>query len=106
MRISDAIFAAALFALPATAALAHDDGFWRSLVSTGATSASSYLTSHDDHKLIGPLADDAGSFVASAGELRGPYLEAELLRLRNEHPELQQRSDMELANAILAEQGE
>ena len=104
MRISTAVFATALFILPATAALAEDDGFWRSLISTGATTASSYLTSNGDHKLVGPLADDAGSFVASEGAIRGPYLEAQLQQLRSEHPELQQRSDMELASAILAVQ--
>ncbi|WP_160285610.1 DUF2388 domain-containing protein [Pseudomonas knackmussii] len=103
MRISMAVFATALFTLPATAALADDDGL-RSLISTGATTASSYLTSNGDHKLVGPLADDAGSFVASAGAIRGPYLEAQLQQLRSEHPELQQRSDMELASAILADQ--
>ncbi|MFZ5958761.1 DUF2388 domain-containing protein [Pseudomonas sp. QL9] len=103
MRISMAVFATALFTLPATAAFADDDGL-RSLISTGATTASSYLTSNGDHKLVGPLADDAGSFVASEGAIRGPYLEAQLQQLRSEHPELQQRSDMELASAILADQ--
>ncbi|MNJ72461.1 hypothetical protein D3C77_691120 [compost metagenome] len=45
--------------------------------------------------------DDASSFVASNGEIRGPYLEAALQRIRSEHPDLK-ATDSELANAILA----
>ncbi|MDF3932512.1 DUF2388 domain-containing protein [Pseudomonas citronellolis] len=104
MRIPGAALALVLSSLPVTAAFAEDAGFWRGVLSTGATTASSYLTSGGDHKLIGPLADDAGSFVASEGAIRGPYLEAELQRLRGEHPELQQRSDLELASALLGSQ--
>lgn len=104
MRITGAAIALALFSLPLASAMARerDDGFLRGLVSTGATTASSYLTSGGDRKLVGPLADDASSFVASAGAIRGPYLEAELQRLREQHPDLQQRSDEELASALLA----
>ncbi|AMO73986.1 conserverd hypothetical protein [Pseudomonas citronellolis] len=102
MRIPGAALAVALSTLPFAAAQAEDAGFWRGVLSTGATTASSYLTSRDDHKLVGPLAEDAGSFVASAGAIRGPWLEAELQRLRSDYPQLQQRSDMELASALLA----
>lgn len=80
------------------------DGFWRDIISSGATTASTYLTFKHDHKLILAARDDAGSYVASDGAIRGPYLEAALQRLRSDHPELQQRSDMELANAILMSQ--
>ena len=45
--------------------------------------------------------EDAVSFVASNGEIRGPYLEAALQQMRREQPDLQ-ASDMELATAILA----
>jgi uncharacterized protein (TIGR02448 family) len=76
------------------------DGVVRDILSSGATTASTYLTFKDD-KLILPARDDASSYVASAGEIRGPYLQAALNRLRAEHPELQ-ASDMELASAILA----
>ncbi|OHC39487.1 MAG: ribonucleotide reductase [Pseudomonadales bacterium RIFCSPLOWO2_02_FULL_63_210] len=76
------------------------DGVVRDILSSGATTASTYLTFKDD-KLIVPARDDASSYVASGGEIRGPYLEAALNRLRAEHPELQ-ASDMELASAILA----
>lgn len=45
--------------------------------------------------------DDAGSFVASEGAIRGPFLEAAIRQARAENPGLQ-ATDMELANAILA----
>ncbi|WP_172148829.1 MULTISPECIES: DUF2388 domain-containing protein [Pseudomonas] len=76
------------------------DGLVRDILSSGATTASTYLT-FKDKKLIVPARDDASSYVASAGEIRGPYLEAALNQLRAEHPDLQ-ASDMELASAILA----
>ncbi len=76
------------------------DDLVRDILSSGATTASTYLT-FKDKKLIVPARDDASSYVASAGEIRGPYLEAALNQLRAEHPDLQ-ASDMELASAILA----
>ena len=82
----------------------HDDGFLRSIISSGLTTASTYLTSRDD-KLIVAIQEDASSFVASDGQLRGPYLEAALQQLREANPGLQ-ASDMELASAILASQSE
>lgn len=88
----------AFAALPLGNALA--DGLVRDLLSSGATTASTYLTFKDD-KLILPAREDASSFVASAGAIRGPYLEAMLHQLRAEQPQLQ-ASDMELASAILA----
>jgi len=44
--------------------------------------------------------DDASAFVASGGEIRGPYLEAALQRLRSEQP---QADDMQLATRLLSE---
>lgn len=76
------------------------DGLVRDILSSGATTASTYLT-FKDNKLVIPAREDAGSFVASNGEIRGPYLEAMLKQLRSEQPGLQ-ASDMELASAILA----
>ncbi|WP_444815416.1 DUF2388 domain-containing protein [Stutzerimonas frequens] len=76
------------------------DGLVRDILSSGATTASTYLT-FKDNKLVVPAREDAGSFVASNGEIRGPYLEAALQQMRREQPELQ-ASDMELATAILA----
>ena len=95
------LFAAvlALIALPVGSAMADSD-FWRDIISSGATTASTYLTFKDD-KLIVAAQDDASSFVASGGEIRGPYLEAALQRIRSEHPDLK-ATDSELANAILA----
>ncbi len=76
------------------------DGLVRDILSSGATTASTYLT-FKDNKLVVPAREDAGTFVASNGEIRGPYLEAALQQMRREQPELQ-ASDMELATAILA----
>ncbi|MFB1632068.1 MULTISPECIES: DUF2388 domain-containing protein [Pseudomonas] len=98
MRLKTAIAAAALLSLPIGSAMA--DEFLRNLMTTGATTASSYLTSRD-HKLVLAAQDDAGSFVASEGAIRGPFLEAALHQVRAENPGIE-ASDMELANAILA----
>jgi len=76
------------------------DGLVRDILSSGATTASTYLT-FKDNKLVIPAREDAGTFVASNGEIRGPYLEAMLQQLRSEQPQLQ-ATDMELASAILA----
>lgn len=76
------------------------DGLVRDILSSGATTASTYLT-FKDNKLVVPAREDAGSFVASNGEIRGPHLEAALQQMRREQPDLQ-ASDMELATAILA----
>ena len=98
MRFKTAIAATVLFSLPLGSAMA--DTFWRNIISSGATTASTYLT-FKDHKLIVAAQDDAGSFVASDGGLRGPYLEAAMQKVRADNPGLQ-ATDMELANAILA----
>lgn len=86
-----------MFALPVGPAMA---GFWSDVISSGATTGSTYLT-FKDHKLIVAAQDDAGSFVASEGQIRGAYLEAIMQNIRSENPNLHV-SDMELANAILA----
>ncbi len=88
----------AFAALPLGNALA--DGLVRDLLSSGATTASTYLT-FKDNKLVLPAREDASSFVASDGAIRGPHLEALLRQLRAEQPQLQ-ASDMGLASAILA----
>ena len=98
MRLKTAIAATALLSLPIGSAMA--DEFLRNLMTTGATTASSYLTSRD-HKLVLAAQDDAGSFVASEGAIRGPFLEAAIRQVRADNPGVQ-ASDMELANAILA----
>lgn len=77
------------------------DGLLRDILSSGATTASTYLT-FKDRKRVAAAEEDAGSFVASAGEIRGPHLEAALQRLREDNPQLQEADDMALALAILA----
>lgn len=102
MRLCNTAATLALITLPFASAMAKDDDLLRDLISTGATTASTYLTSGGDQKLVGPVRDDASSFIASDGAIRGPYLEAELQRLRSENPDLRASSDLELAGAILA----
>jgi len=92
--------AATLTLLSLASASAMADTFWRNVISSGATTASTYLTSRD-HKLVAAAQDDAGSFVASEGAIRGPFLEAAMRQARAENPDLK-ATDMELANAILA----
>ena len=98
MRFKLAIATIALLSLPVGSAMA--DSFWRNVISSGATTGSTYLT-FKDHKLIVAAQDDAGSFVASDGGIRGPYLEAAMQKVRADNPGLQ-ATYMELANAILA----
>ncbi|AZC25380.1 MULTISPECIES: DUF2388 domain-containing protein [Pseudomonas] len=98
MRLKIAVVTLALLSLPIGSAMA--DTFWRNVISSGATTGSTYLT-FKDHKLIVAAQDDAGSFVASNGSIRGPYLEAAMQKVRADNPGLK-ATDMELANAILA----
>ncbi|AIL64184.1 DUF2388 domain-containing protein [Pseudomonas alkylphenolica] len=98
MRLKFAVATLALLSLPVGSAMA--DTFWRNVISSGATTASSYLTSKD-HKLVVAAQDDAGSFVASEGAIRGPYLESAMQKVRADNPGLEV-SDMDLAQAILA----
>ena len=99
MRLKLAVATLALLSLPVGSAMA--DGFWRNVISSGATTGSTYLT-FKDHKLVVAAQEDASSYVASEGRISGPYLEAAMQQVRAEQPGLQ-ASDMELANAILAQ---
>lgn len=65
------------------------------------TSASSKTTSPDD-KVVLQARDDAASFVASDGRIRGAQLESALRHLRERYAVAQRASDMQLAQAILA----
>ena len=69
--------------------------------SAAGTSASSNSSSGDD-KVVLQARDDAASFVASDGRIRGAQLEAALRRLREHNAAAQRASDMQLAEAILA----
>lgn len=65
-------------------------------------SLSDATSSLRDAKVVRAARDDAASFVASAGSLRGARLEAALQVLRPRHPDA---SDAQLAEAILARPG-
>jgi uncharacterized protein (TIGR02448 family) len=69
--------------------------------SSAGSSASSGSSSGDD-KVVLRARDDAASFVASEGRIRGAQLEAALRQLRERDPAARQASDMQLAQAILA----
>ena len=64
----------------------------------GASSNSSSVNS----KVVKQARDDAASFVASDGAIRGARLEAAMLQLRQQSAAARDASDMELAQAILA----
>ncbi|MCY1546316.1 hypothetical protein D9M68_823060 [compost metagenome] len=59
-------------------------------------------TSIRDSKIVLAARDDAASFVASQGAIRGVQLEAALDTIRSQVPEAQNASDLVLAEAILA----
>ncbi|MGE8405702.1 MAG: DUF2388 domain-containing protein [Pseudomonas sp.] len=67
--------------------------------STDATS--DVTSSFRDDKVVRAARDDAASFVASNGEIRGVKLESALHHIRQQLPNLQ-ASDAQLAQAILA----
>ncbi|PAU60673.1 holliday junction resolvasome, helicase subunit [Pseudomonas sp. PIC25] len=54
-----------------------------------------------DDKVVLAAREDAASFVASQGEIRGARLEAALTHIREQAPHLA-ASDLQLAQAILA----
>ena len=59
-------------------------------------------TSVRDMKVVLAARDDAASFVASQGDIRGARLEAAFATLREQLPEARHASDQQLAEAILA----
>jgi uncharacterized protein (TIGR02448 family) len=79
-----------------------DAKFWRDVLSSGATTAATYVT-FKDHKEVVASRDDASSFIASGGEIRGPYLEAALRQMRAENPGVV-ADDQELALQLLTAQ--
>lgn len=65
--------------------------------------ATSMVTSAPfDRKLLLAAKDDAASFIASDGQLRGAQLESALIYLRRAQPKLH-ASDLELAQTILVQ---
>lgn len=66
----------------------------------GATSDAT-SSSTKDNKVILAAREDAASFVASQGAIRGAHLEAALQHIHQQQPSLQ-ATDAQLAEAILA----
>ena len=73
-------------------------------VATSAGVSASLYSTFKDHKLMIPARDDASSFVASGGAIRGVYLESVMQRIRQDNPGLN-ASDEDLARAILINDG-
>lgn len=89
-------------AASATSLVATLDALGRSIEgSSNATSDVSSSGSSSDHKIVRAAKDDAVSFVASDGVIRGARLEGALLMLR-ESGDYSYATDMQLANAIVA----
>jgi uncharacterized protein (TIGR02448 family) len=59
-------------------------------------------TSIRDSKIVLEARDDAASYVASQGDIRGAQLEAAFNTLRERVPQARSASDQDLAEAILA----
>ncbi|MNQ47781.1 hypothetical protein D3C85_616380 [compost metagenome] len=59
-------------------------------------------TSIRDMKVVMAARDDAASFVASNGDIRGAQLEAAFGALREKFPQAREASDQALAETILA----
>jgi uncharacterized protein (TIGR02448 family) len=91
----------ALLALSTTSALAGSFAATSAGTSAAGSSASSGSTSGKDEVVL-QARDDAASFVASDGRIRGVQLEAALRHLREHNAGAQRASDMQLAQAILA----
>jgi uncharacterized protein (TIGR02448 family) len=90
----------ALLACSITPAIAGSFGATSAGASSAGSSASSDSTSGDD-KVVLQARDDAASFVASDGRIRGAQLEAALRYLRERDVGARRASDMQLAQAIL-----
>lgn len=71
-----------------------------SLTVNASESTSDISSSFDDDKVVLAARDDAASFVASEGTIRGARLEAALRHIRQQAPQLQ-ADDLQLARAIL-----
>ncbi len=99
--MSRLLVAAALLAL-SVPAFAGSFAATSAGASSAGSSASSDSSSGDD-KVVLQARDDAASFVASEGRIRGARLEAAMRLLRERHAAARDASDMQLAQAILAQ---
>ena len=71
--------------------------------SVGVSESTSDLSSSfGDDKIVLAARDDAASFIASQGTIRGAQLEAAFKVLREDVPQAREASDQALAEAILA----
>ena len=96
------LISALLACLAATPAFAGSFSGTTAGSSAAGTSQSSGSSSGDDNKVVLLARDDAASFVASDGRIRGAQLEAALRYLRERNIKAKRASDMQLAQAILA----
>ncbi|MFJ3483673.1 DUF2388 domain-containing protein [Pseudomonas sp. NPDC090202] len=83
-----------------------DEGEWvfYPTVFTTATSLRSYTWSHETSDSRNryssiEVRDDAAAFIASEGEIRGPYLEMAISDVREIYPEL---NDQDIARLLLS----
>ena len=95
------IISSLMLCLPVGSAMADVDA--KDVATSAGVSASLYST-FKDKKLLIPAQDDASSFVASGGAIRGVYLESVLKKIRQDNPGLN-ASDEDLARAILVQEG-
>ncbi|WP_017938061.1 DUF2388 domain-containing protein [Zestomonas thermotolerans] len=98
--LSAAILLATATGVSATSFVYTTDATVGALHATSEVS-SDISSSLKDDKVVRAAREDAASFVASHGEIRGAQLEAALRHIRSRLPELA-ASDMQLAQAILA----
>lgn len=70
-------------------------------VDASTDTTSDISSSLRDKKIVREARDDAASFVATQGDIRGVKLESALAYIRAERPQLQ-ASDAQLAQAIMA----
>jgi uncharacterized protein (TIGR02448 family) len=91
----------ALLACSITPAIAGSFAATSAGASSEGSSASSDSSTGND-KVVLQARDDAASFVASDGRIRGAQLEAALRHLRERNAGARRASDMRLAQAILA----
>ncbi len=70
-------------------------------VKATSDATSDVTSSFNDDKIVRAARDDAASFVASQGQIRGVQLEAALQHIRQQAPQLRASSDMQLAQSIL-----
>lgn len=88
-------------ALALTDAAASSFGGTTGGSTANGASNTSGSTSGDD-KIVAEAREDAATFVATDGRVRGARLEAALRLLRERHPAARDADDLRLAQAIMA----